>query len=626
VLKTPGDTSGLDGKLGLTGVNPQFFGEFAPAGLTQIGGNIAYQNAQERIQSPVRDNALDEKVTLIRGSHQLKFGVEYRSSLSTEGDFLLAGGYFTFNNVATGSALAAMLLGWADIAEVQETEPLHARASTHALFAQDDWKVTPRLTLNLGVRWDIDTPRWEQMDRQNGFNETAINPVCNCPGVVTFAGQNGLGKYAHNWDWKDFGPRVGFAYRFGDTWVMRGGAAQLYIGQYDQATPTYAALGFQATTALTSPDNGLTPAAVLSKGLPPLLYPSPSQLTAGYGAVPPGATPTTAVDFFYPTGRKEGYLEQYNFNMQHQITRNLVAEIGYLATLGHHLSSKTPLTIDQVPPSLMGPGNAQINRPFPQFSNVSEDVPDIGNSSYNAMNVRLEKSWSHGLLFQANYTWSRLIDDLAARNELGGNTTDFQNVYDRAADRGLSGNSISHRMVLSTVYAVPAGAGRGFDARNRFMNGVIGGWSLGYIAVLQTGPPWGAVDLTNTTNSFSPAQRPNVVGNPNNLSSERSKAQQLAEWFNTSAFAVAAPYTFGDAGRTDGFGPGLISMDISILREFRIHESHTLEFRMEMLNFLNHANFANPNTSVGSPAFGQVTSLITGNQSRIIQFALHYKF
>ncbi len=133
------------------------------------------------------------------------------------------------------------------------------------------------------------------------------------------------------------------------------------------------------------------------------------------------------------------------------------------------------------------------------------------------------------------------------------------------------------------------------------------------------------MELTNTTNAFSPSLRPNVIGNAG-LPGGRSKAAELAEWFNTANYAAPAADTFGNAGRTDGYGPGLINMDLSILKEFRITERHRLEFRAEMLNFLNHANFGEPNVSQGNAAFGQITSLYAGNQSRIVQFGLHYKF
>jgi len=257
---------------------------------------------------------------------------------------------------------------------------------------------------------------------------------------------------------------------------------------------------------------------------------------------------------------------------------------------------------------------------------VTIDAPDIGNSNYNGFNVRVQKRYSHGLHFQANYTFARFIDDIASRNEPGGVTNDFQNIYNHHGDRGLSGFDVKHRLVLSAVWELPVGRARAVEIRNRVLDEILGGWSAGYIAVVQTGQPYGVVELTNTANAFSPSLRPNVVGSPV-LSSGRPKAAKLAQWFNTAAFTMPAPNTFGNAGRTDGYGPGLISMDLSILKEFRLTaERHRLQFRLEMLDFLNHANFANPIVAQGNAAFGQITSLYAGNQSRIVQLGLHYKF
>src|SRR5262249_1287495 len=157
--------------------------------------------------------------------------------------------------------------------------------------------------------------------------------------------------------------------------------------------------------------------------------------------------------------RRNGYLEQFNLNIQRQIFQSVLVEVGYLGTMGHKLPSANNVTIDQVPPSLMGPGNAQIRRPFPQFSDVTLISAAIGNSNYNALNLRLEKRYSKGLHFQVNYTFAKAIDDVTSRNQLGAAAggDDYQNIYDRRADRGLSGNDVKHRLIWSSVYELPVG-------------------------------------------------------------------------------------------------------------------------------------------------------------------------
>ena len=155
-----------------------------------------------------------------------------------------------------------------------ETYELHTRSDFYAVFFQDDWRVTPKLTLNLGIRYDLDQPRWETRNRQNGFDPFAINPVSGTPGVIRFSGRDGLSRYANRWDKNNFGPRAGFAFQPADGWVIRGGGAILFAGAYDQATPIVANTGFSTQGSFVSPDNGITPAFILASGLPPVQSPT----------------------------------------------------------------------------------------------------------------------------------------------------------------------------------------------------------------------------------------------------------------------------------------------------------------------------------------------------------------
>ena len=600
-----GANTTLDQQIGLTGVNQAFFPAVNVTGFQALGNT----SQQQRLQSPIRSDSYVDNVTIIHGKHQIKFGFEYRYSSNLDKYSPTAGGSFTFNNVATGSGLASLLLGWTTSASRLETYPLLTRADSYAGFIQDDWRVTPNLTLNIGLRYDVDQPRWETGNRQNSFDPTAINPVSGTPGVILFSGLNGVSKYANRWDRNNFGPRAGFAWKLKNDWVVRGGAAILYSGEYDQATPIVANTGFSTQGSFVSPDNGVTPAFILASGLPPVSSPTKADLTAGYGAVKAGQNPTTAVAYFNPN-RSNGYLYQTSFDIQHQFHGNILLDVGYLGTFGHHLPAPDAQSINQVPVSLLGPGNAQVLRPFPQFSNVSIIAADIGKSNYHGVNFGVEKRYSNGLQFKGNYTYSKFIDNIDSRNELAAypGTNSFTNFYNQSSDRGLSGNDIRHRFIFSSIYALPV------------HHGIWGGWSASLISELRSGTPLSPIELTNNTNSFSDGVRPNVVGNPN-LSSP-----SLAQWFNTSAFAIPAAYSLGNAGRTFGEGPGAINLDASILKDFSIRERTVLQFRVEALNFLNHANFANPDTRQGSPTFGQITSLVSGNQSRIIQLGLHLKF
>jgi len=612
----------LNQTLGIKGVNPAFGPRVTVAGYAQIGEGSNH----ERLQVPIWGIHLVNHVLWVKGKHNVKTGFEYRYGRNDDDNKNTAGGVFGFNDVATGHSLAALLLGWVNNANINENYPLRTRMDAVGAFLQDDFKVTPRLTLNLGMRWDMDVPRREVFDnRQNSFDPVSINSVSGTPGILTFSGRNGVSKYAHNFDRNNFAPRAGFAFRATDKWVIRGGAAMVYLGQYDQATPTSASIGFSYRGNFVSPDNGLTPAFLFRDGMPAVTKPGEADLTPTFGAVRVGQSPVTSVEYFDPVGRKTGYLTTYNFNIQRQLGWQTVVEIGYLSTLGHRLPAPASLTLNQVRPELMGAGNAQARRPFPQYTDVAQVAPPIGNSNYHGLNVKLDKRYSAGLHFQTNYTWAKGIDDAESRDELGGGAGNaYSNVYNRRNDRGLTGNSIAHRWISSVVYQLPFGKGNRFELHGA-ADRVFGGWSVGYIGEIRSGAPWGVIEQVNRTNSFSPQNRPNVVGVAA-IEGGRSRADQIAMWFNTAAYADPGQFVFGNSGRTGGYGPGAVAMDLSVLKDIRFSERYNLQFRCEMLNFTNKPNFGLPNLNRGNATFGRITSLAPGNPARIVQLGLHFKF
>ena len=621
IRQAGGADQGWPERLGLAGVNERFFPRVIVTGLTQLGENV-----HERQQEPIRTNMWVQHFAHTRGNHALKYGYEYR--MGSNDDLFLGsgGGRFTFNPNATGDALAGLLLGHTVSGFREESLVIRSRANAYAAFVQDDWKVAPSLTLNLGLRWDMDQPRWEELgNRQNSFNRTALNPVCDCPGLVTFSGRGGLSKYAHNFDKNNFGPRLGFAWRLGTKTVVRGGGAVVYSGEYDQATPRVSFLGFGAIGQFSSPDGGITPAFRLQNGLPAIPEPTEADLIDGFGAVPIGRPSTTRVDFFEPTGRRNPYLWTANFNVQRQLPGDILFEVGYIATLGHKLANPGFRDINVVPLDVLAEkkGNVtQRDRRFPQFGNVRIAAAAIGNSNYHGVNFKLQKRYSHGLHFLANYTWSKLIDDLEARSELGGNFGNiaFSNFFDRAADRGLGGNHIAHRFIWSSVYELP------FRPAHSALRQIIGGWSLGLIAEFRSGSPFGVLESNAAgTVRFAPAVRSNAVAPYSRNAAWRDNI--LGEsFFDTAAFARPPRGQFGNLGRTVAIGPAAALVDLSILKDFTFGEQRRLQFRAEMLNMPNHPNFNLPEQRRGRGNFGRISSLIPGNQARIIQLGLHYKF
>lgn len=611
-------------RIGLRGTNPLYFPRINITGVYALGST-----GQERRQFPIRGNNWTYSLTDVRGSHTAKFGVQYRSSRNDDVPRNNAGGNFSFTPVATGDAFSALLLGWVASGFRDDGDTVRSLAATWGFYAQDDWRVTSKLTLNLGLRYDLDVPRHEGINnQQNSFDQFAINPVCNCPGAMAWSGRNGRSKYAHNFDLNNFGPRIGFAYRATDKWVIRGGGAVVYTGQYDQASPLSVRLGFTIRGDYISPDGGRTAALLLRDGVPPLPKPQESDLVPGFGAVPVGRNPALSVEFFEPEGRVVPYLHTYNLNIQRLLTRNTLVEIGYLGTFGHKLVAPGTRSINQVRPELIRPGNVQALRPYPQYSDVRVVQPTIGNSNYHGMNVKVERRMSAGLQFNANYTWSKAIDDIESRNELGGNAGDnaFANQYDRRADRGLSGNNVNHRMIGSALWDVPVGRGRAWKLANPALNMLAGGWTAGLILEFRTGAPFGVIE-NNAATVYPTAVTVRSDANGPYRRNPNWRANVLTEpFFETATFTQPAFGTFGNTGRVFANGVGAVIGDLSILKEFPAAEGHRLQLRCEMLNFMNRANFDVPNQSRGVPAFGRVNSLIGGNQARIIQLGLHYRF
>jgi hypothetical protein len=639
-----GANTTLDSQIGLTTYDSNYFPTVNLAGLEGLGAPTTAQ--QERLQTPVNSNGYIDKISWLRGKHQFKFGGEWRTSNNTDRYRPLGGGEFTFNNDGASTNTAAgtlvnLLMGNVYTASIAEYYTIHTVANAWGAFVQDDWKVTPKLTLNLGLRWDLDAPHKTNPNAQNLFNPTAINPVSGTPGIVTFSGINGVSVYAHNWDFHNFGPRVGFAWSPLDKWVVRGGGALLYTPEYDSATPIVANLGYGTTgtspAAVYNATTGIfTPSFQLSST--PTFWTSPTvaDLTPGFGAVAAGTnqyrSANTVVQYFQPN-HVNGYLYQASFDIQRELANNLMLDVSYLGTFGHKLpvtdNAGGQYSINQVPDSDLSlvatnPGEAQSLRPFPQFANVQLLDPNIGYSKYNGVNVGIQKRYSQGLQFQANYTWSKFEDNADGRTELANFPGDnsYTDYYNPKAMWGLSGNDIRHRIVLGTVYELPFGKGQRFATDSRAVDEIVGGWSVGTIAELHTGTPLSVIDAVNNTDSFSDGVRPNLVGDPVLAKSQRSSG----EWFNTSAFQANPAYTFGNAPRDFGSGPGTAQVDASLLKSFPIHESVNLQFRAEALNVLNHPNWANPDTTFGTANFGKVTGLQSGNQSRIIQLALHLSF
>ncbi|MBM3774134.1 MAG: TonB-dependent receptor, partial [Acidobacteria bacterium] len=459
-------------------------------------------------QLPMRNFHAAETVSHLMSSHSFKAGYETRRSSSTYYFKNQSSGAYTFNSrgtasgpqdAASGDGLASLLLDFPFQGSLNDINNRTFRTWWHALFVQDDWRVTRHFTLNLGLRWEVDTPMAENNNLIAGFDPSARNPVCNCPGTVTFP------TSFNEYNWHNWQPRVGLVWNpKGGRTVFRAGAGRFFNPPYGASIwgiPGTARPDVSRTLSVISPDNGLTAPYRLATGLPSPPPFDPSQLTAGFGAVAPGQPPRLSPDFIERT-RGQAYSMMVNADIQHQVGGGVVLEVGWIANLGHHLDRGT-LALNQVPPSLMRAGSVQALRPFPQFDNVNQFTSTIGNSSYHALLIKAEKRFGAGLGFSTNYTFSKFIDDFS-----------ISNAYNRRADKGPSTLQRAHRVVLSGVYELPAGRGRQHLSQGPTAH-ILGGWNLGVLFTAESGAPLNFSSSPNLCNCFNNAAvRPNLVGDP----------------------------------------------------------------------------------------------------------------
>ena len=624
---------GLSQEIGFTGNNPEFFPGFGFAGGIQ---RIGRGGGQERRQFPIRDNHIVSNWTYISGKHTVKWGGEFRWSINDDVFLSTAGGAMNFNQNATGDSVAALLYGWVAGGNRTETFLIRSRANSMGMYLQDDWKVSPNLSINLGLRWDLDTPRFEAIDnRQNSFDAAGHNPVCDCPGVITWSGRDARNgsKYAHNFVYGNVGPRVGLSYRASDNWVIRAGASIVYIGQYDQATPVVTNAGFSISSQFGTlrPEDA---AFRLRDGLPGIVEPTEADLVPGFGSVPIGDRPTFAPQYFQPEDRPNPYLLTYNFNVQRRLPGDMLFEVGYLSTIGKKLTIPGSATQNQVHPSQIDLVDSQgiapqVLRPFPQFSNVVMISPTFGDSEYHGVNFKLEKRYSNGLQFQTNYTWSKAMDNVEGRNELGGEDgrIPFADQYNRRIAWSVGGSHVAHRAIFSFVYDIPLGPGRAVAFSSGAMNQILGGWSVGTIVEARTGPPFSAY-WGNASQVYPTAARvrADATGDYARNTAWRDNVRG-EKFFNTGAFQRPARFTFGNVGRNAFIAPGALRADLSLIKHFTMPwEGHELQFRTEVINLPNRANFGLPVGNVQNRAFGNVTGLTPGASGRIVQLGLRYGF
>ena len=542
------------------------------------------------------------------GQHTLKFGGDLRRRQITEYQTNRGNGRFNFgrgftteigSGATTGNELASFLLGYASFIEQDFLLAwVGYRGIETGLYVADDWRVSKRLTLNLGLRWDYYSPYTEVADRFGNFD---VNTA-----TVLIPGRDGVDRRGGvERDYRNLAPRFGFAYQLASRTVLRGGYGLFYNpngngGVYLrlQRHVPYGPIWNQ-----TNPDTQIGRRVSEGFPAPPVVnFESPKNPTGGVIGVFPKFT--------------SAYAQQFNLGVQHELAPlQLVVKAAVVGNLGRRLG--TSIDINQPVP---GPGATNPRRPFfgvrPGLAGISYAVSD-GLSSYLSGQLEVDKRMSHGLSFLFAYTWAHAIDDVGT--EFGGGQGTPQDVRNRRADRGNSAFDIRHRATLGYSYQLPFGKGQKFLNHGGVTNALLGGWRTAGFLVMQTGLPFTVAHAGANTGGAG-GSRADFLRDATLPSDQRT----LDRWFDVSAFAQPALYTFGNLGRNTLYGPGRWNWDMSLLKNIPLSESVRLAFHADALNVFNHPQFGQPASTIGSGQPGRITSIV-GNP-RLLQLALRLEF
>ena len=611
---------------------------FASIGDTQDGPYFIDDNTLQMV----------DNVSWTHGKHALRFGFEYSRQNFNQVGNQFSRGQFAFQPNATqssaktgGDAFAEFLLGdiWQSTVAVALATAKFQR-NAEAAFVDDTWKLHPKLTLTMGLRYEL-TPPWT--DTLNNLFTVAVPHIyamsnapdtpylvrqgsCSDPysaapplairwTTVSAKCDNGaLPNQLMNTSYRDFAPRVGVAFSPNSKTVVRAGWGLFYNQEIGNA---YFDLARNIAGRVTLTSN---------TGIPSLFY--SNSIPGGSGAV---ANVPSPFAYAMEPNHHTSYSMQYLINIQRQLTLNWALEAGYLGGQSRHLQG-----FQDVNQSIPGTvGSATSRAPYPGFSNI-QYVNDGGNGNYNSLSIKATRRFHRGFSVIGSYTWSKSIDTTSGIRNQGSDTLYPQNSYCLACERGLSAFDTRQRIVTSVLYDLPVGKGKALDIANPVANTIIGGWQMGGILTLQSGMP-GTLTIGGVDNASTAAggyDRPNSSG----VSPYLNNATPSRYW-NLDAFTEAPPGQFGNVGRNSIEGPGIIGLDAEVHKQFKMpyKEGHALQFRFEAFNVMNHPNWGMPNLNIlsgaarpGLPAtaahqnFGVVTS--TAVSMRQIQLGLKYSF
>ena len=554
-------------------------------GYMSMGDDQAASNLDNSRTYQVVDN-----LSWIRGAHSLKFGADIRRLLDDATTNNWPFGQMFFTGDITGNSAADYMLGYPRTTLTPEGVPVSKiRQWRYALYVQDDWKATPDLTLNLGLRYDL----FGQPHEINGVTRT-LRFDLDPNGPVLWP-EPGKVEDIYKNEYKYFGPRFGFAWRLPHDMVVRGGYGIFYsAAQFDNMNILQ--LNPPAGGSLTVTNPADNPIATIQNPVPAALY--PTNPIFNVVSIPPDRQ------------RRNAYMQNFNFQVSRQLSQNDVLEAGWVGSKGTHVDTSLN-NYNQPDP---GPGPIQARRPYPQYARIRMIAPDT-NTIYHSLQARYEHRLSRGLSLSTAYTWSHLIDDAAQTINMGG--CGCQNPRNRGkAERASSVLDQRHRLVVGYVWELP------FTQRLKGAPGaILGGWQTGGIVTFASGFPFMIRQSGDSFNNDGNWQRPDLVPGQSVTIDQKTPGV----WFNTAAFQRAVLH-YGNTPRNPLAGPGTNTWDLSLSKAFKMpwREGHQLLFRSEFFNAFNTPQFANPGATLGTGSFGRITS--TALDNRQIQFALKYIF
>ncbi len=571
-----------------------------------------------------------DSFTYIHGHHSLKMGGDLRRRehgffqvQNTRGDLFYTGQFTSADPNTYTVPLADFLIGYTQsLFRDAQTGTYGMRWWEFGTYLMDDYRVSSRLTLNLGVRYDIYTPMVEEHNRLANFDfKTGLFVA---PGVTP--GTTRSGDVATNW--KNFSPRIGFAYTAGrdNKTAVRGGYGIFYDMQADEndtELPYNPAPGVYGSESLTSALGSPTPVMLLSQGLSPIVF---SKITD-----PDVSGRASAAYFDNPTT----YIEEWNLNIERQLMKDMVLQIGYVGTRGVHLTYLRNLNQATQPldSNFSGPTGNE-GRPYvntvPNIAAIRTEGHDISLINHG-LQVRFEKRSSQGWSMLNSYTYQHTIGQ-ATESETPNSDGEPQDTYNMRAERGNVTPDFRHQFTSAWSYEIPFGPGKRFLRGSGPMSWVAGGWQLNGIVSLYSGQAFTPYLSYDPTNTGSGGPRPDRVGNPYDFSNSPCGSQQSVNcWYNPAAFALPAlapgqvyATTWGNAGRGSLRGPAFYDTDFSIFKDFKFKERSQLELRAEIFNLFNTPQFALPNNQVDTPNAGQILSTL--HESRQIQVSANISF